>query len=406
MAKKQSRAKAPERNRRRGGGVGSYILTIFVSTIVTTLLIAVLVVATASMRTRGGASASTIGQANNDNNGGATEEPTPEATATPARTGVIASGSNQAVNVRSGAGTNFDVVGTVDSGATVVILGQNSEGTWQNIQLADGTQGWVSTALMRLPQEPTPTPQSAEVTQSVEATEVVVVECEGSEARDWWASSGESLYAQSKLAVLRAAANQLNNINDLYVSVQSDLATFEQAEYPPCVASLRTNLMSGAQEVMAGLQDYANGSLEGGRGRVANAQTGLFDPVLQSLSADLGVTVFSGDCAVDAWFAGIEETYTRYTTIVREFAPGTTPLDQVRPLIFETQRLRQTVADSFAPDCAVTVRDLLLDTMDAAIGMLQGAFAGDQGAVQSNQATLVAARDAFQSEMRRLGYPV
>jgi hypothetical protein len=44
--------------------------------------------------------------------------------------------------------------------------------------------------------------------------------------------------------------------------------------------------------------------------------------------------------------------------------------------------------------------------MDAFLAMLQGSFAGDQAALQSNQSVFVSSRDAFQAEMRRLGYPV
>lgn len=398
MAKKQTKARPQSR---RGGGIGSYILTMLVSAIVTAALIAVLVVATASFRNQGVTAASINGDSVAT---GSTITPTAEPTATPARTGEIAS-SSQSVNVRQGPGTDFDVAGSVIPGTTVVILGQNDDGTWQNIQLEGGTQGWVSTALLRLPAEPTPV--AVETTPDLSSTEeVLVVACEGNEAAQWWEASGSELYTQSKLAVLRAAANQLNNINDLYISVEVDRDTFETADYPPCVATLRQNLLDGSQAIMDGLQVYANGDLNGGRSRVANAQTQFLEPTVQTLTTDLSVTVFAGDCPLDAWMAGLETPYDRFTTIVTEFTPGTTPPDQVRPLIFETQRLRQTINDAFTPDCTTTVKGYLIDMVDEAIALFQGVFAGDQAAIQRHQSGFAAARDFFRTEMNRLGYPI
>jgi uncharacterized protein YraI len=393
MAKKQNKAR--QKQRRRGAGVGSYLLTMVVSAVVTAVLIAVLVVATSPLR--GGVSAAGVSQASTDT----VPTSTVAITATPARTGVVAA-SSDSVNVRSGPGTDFEVLSTVNSGATVVILGQNGDGTWQNIQLDDGRQGWISTALLRLPQEPTAVAQATEVVEV--ATELVVVECQGNEAGTWWSDSASALFTQSKYAVLRAEDNQFQNINDLYISVETDQTAFEGADYPPCVTTLRASLLQGSQEILDGLQDYANGNQEAGRRRIANAQTTFFEPVEQTVSTDLGVEVFAGDCPVDAWMAGIEEPYARFTTIINEFAPGSTAIETIRPLIFETQRLRQTVAEAFTPDCANTVRDFLLDFMDEGIGLLQGAFAGDQTAVQSRQAGLVRARDVFRSEITRLGY--
>lgn len=403
MAKKQTKARPqPPKRQSSGGGVGSYILTIFVSAILTAALIAVLVLATASMRNRGG---STTQADDLEVAGAPTQPPTPEPTATPARTGEIAS-SSQSVNVRAGAGTTFDVVGNVNPGTTVVLLGQNGDGTWQHIQLDNGTTGWVSTSLMRIAAEPTAIP--VETTPDPSSTEevIVVVACEGNEADQWWTTSGSALYAQSKYAVLRSAANQLNNINDLYISVELDQDNFEAADYPRCVTNLRENLLNASQEIMDGLQDYANGQLDGGRNRVANAQTQYLDPTIQTLTTEMGVAVFNNACPLDAWMAGLEEPYTRFTTIVNEFAPGTTPPDQVRPLIFETQRLRQTINDAFTPDCAGTVKGFLIDMVDEAVALFQGVFAGDQAAIQRHQSGFAAARDLFRSEMNRLGLDV
>lgn len=403
MAKKQTKARPQPQRQSSGGGVGSYILTMIVSAILTAALIAVLVFATASMRSPG-VRASGEDLSGDEIAGAPTQAPTTAPTATPARTGEIAS-SSQSVNVRTGPGTSFDVAGSVIPGTTVVILNQNPDGTWQHIQLEDGTTGWVSTTLMRLPQEPTVV--AAETTPDPASTEeAVIVACEGNEAAQWWTTSGSMVYAQSKYAILRSAANQLNNINDLYISVELDRGNFESAEYPPCITDLRQDLLDASQEVMNGLQDYANGQLDAGRNRVANAQTQYLDPVVQTLTTELGVAVFAGTCPLDAWMAGIEEPYTRFTTIVNDFAPGTTPPDQVRPLIFETQRLRQTLNDAYAPDCTSVVKGYLLDMVDEAIALFQGVFAGDQAALQTHQSGFAAARDLFRTEMGRLGLNV
>jgi len=46
-------------------------------------------------------------------------------------------------NVRSGPGTNYDVVGGLETGIAAPITGKNDSGDWWQITLATGQQGWV-----------------------------------------------------------------------------------------------------------------------------------------------------------------------------------------------------------------------------------------------------------------------
>lgn len=47
-------------------------------------------------------------------------------------------------NLRSGPGTVYSIIGILKQGDVVTVLGQNANGSWYNIQLADETTGWVS----------------------------------------------------------------------------------------------------------------------------------------------------------------------------------------------------------------------------------------------------------------------
>jgi hypothetical protein len=87
-----------------------------------------------------------------------TPEPSPTVTpiseidATSASTEVIFGRviSDQTVNVRSGPGTDFSPVGVLEPGERFEVLGENDDGTWVNVQLADGTRGWVFAQLVEI----------------------------------------------------------------------------------------------------------------------------------------------------------------------------------------------------------------------------------------------------------------
>ena len=77
--------------------------------------------------------------------------------------------TNTISNLRAGPGTEYDIVGSADAGATLDIIGQNSDGTW--LALANGA--WVATFLVdNVPADlpiiepatlPTPTPAAPNI---------------------------------------------------------------------------------------------------------------------------------------------------------------------------------------------------------------------------------------------------
>ncbi len=89
-----------------------------------------------------------------------TETPTPEPTATP--TGVPKptaaptatalaqpqASAPSAVNVRSGPGTVYPVVAQLQAGRPVDILGRNAEGSWWQVLLGNGNEGWVAASVV------------------------------------------------------------------------------------------------------------------------------------------------------------------------------------------------------------------------------------------------------------------
>ncbi len=49
------------------------------------------------------------------------------------------------LNIRSGPGANFDVIGRVAYGASFNLLGRNADNSWAQISIPGGVTGWVST---------------------------------------------------------------------------------------------------------------------------------------------------------------------------------------------------------------------------------------------------------------------
>jgi hypothetical protein len=62
------------------------------------------------------------------------------------------------VNVRSGPGTNYDIIAVLEPRSTVTIIGENEDGSWYNVRLLDGRSGWIATFLVSIgappPQRP------------------------------------------------------------------------------------------------------------------------------------------------------------------------------------------------------------------------------------------------------------
>lgn len=86
--------------------------------------------------------------------------PTPSDTPTPTEIppilGIIA--SINTVNVREGPGVSFSAITALTPGTSVEVLGQDADGTWYNIQMEDGSEGWIAASLIRLQDTPTPIP--------------------------------------------------------------------------------------------------------------------------------------------------------------------------------------------------------------------------------------------------------
>ncbi len=61
------------------------------------------------------------------------------------------------INVREGPGRNFPPVAALTPGTRVQVIGRSGDGNWLQIRLADGREGWVSAALIRL-EQPAVTP--------------------------------------------------------------------------------------------------------------------------------------------------------------------------------------------------------------------------------------------------------
>lgn len=72
------------------------------------------------------------------------------------RQGIIQ--SDTAVNVRSGPGTKYKVLGQIKAGQVVTTLEQNEDGSWVKIPFKDG-EGWVAVSTVIMAGgEPSPTP--------------------------------------------------------------------------------------------------------------------------------------------------------------------------------------------------------------------------------------------------------
>ncbi len=77
----------------------------------------------------------------------ATPEPTPTATFTPVPVPRVGAES-QELNVRQGPGTNYPVVGRMAQQESAIVLGRNEAGSWWQVILEDGTEGWVVASLV------------------------------------------------------------------------------------------------------------------------------------------------------------------------------------------------------------------------------------------------------------------
>lgn len=81
---------------------------------------------------------------------------TPTPTAVPPQMAVIQ--SSERVNIREGPSSNSAIINALDPGTGVEVLDQSPDLAWYNIQMEDGSQGWVSARLLFLQATVTPLP--------------------------------------------------------------------------------------------------------------------------------------------------------------------------------------------------------------------------------------------------------
>lgn len=79
-------------------------------------------------------------------------------TLTPTVFGIV--NATQAINVRQGPGTEYDILTALPAGEGVQIIGQNGDGSWFNIRLGDGREGWIASSFIRVEPSSTPFPTS------------------------------------------------------------------------------------------------------------------------------------------------------------------------------------------------------------------------------------------------------
>lgn len=99
--------------------------------------------------------------------------PTPSNTFTPTIPppiiGIIT--SLNTVNVRSGPAASFPAFVALTPGTGVEVIGQNAEGTWLNVKLDDGQEGWVFRELVRIEATAAPFPTLTPESGTENATE-------------------------------------------------------------------------------------------------------------------------------------------------------------------------------------------------------------------------------------------
>jgi len=77
-----------------------------------------------------------------------TQTPEPAATETATALPVPRVVAQSQANLRQGPGTAYPVVGSMAGGEQADVLGRNAEGTWWQVDLTNGTEGWVNASLV------------------------------------------------------------------------------------------------------------------------------------------------------------------------------------------------------------------------------------------------------------------
>ncbi|MFZ7101401.1 MAG: SH3 domain-containing protein [Peptococcaceae bacterium] len=90
------------------------------------------------------------GQSSNGQNSGPSQEQTDTQPQTTQKVAYVQQ-SNNYVNVRSGPGTNYDIVAKADKGSKMIIL--DEQGEWYRVKLADGRLAWVANWVVDVKEE-------------------------------------------------------------------------------------------------------------------------------------------------------------------------------------------------------------------------------------------------------------
>jgi hypothetical protein len=86
----------------------------------------------------------------------------PSLTPTPPVTGIV--GGSQRINFRASPNDASEIIGALTPGDGLLILGQNSDGSWLNVRSDSGLEGWVATRLIFIPPTRTPQPTATPTT--------------------------------------------------------------------------------------------------------------------------------------------------------------------------------------------------------------------------------------------------
>ena len=165
------------------------------------------------------------------------QPPSAIAESTPTAVPVSAQVQTEALNVRKGPGTNYAILATLKKGDNVSVIGQNADGSWYQIYLADGREGWVSSNLVALTGQKTPqvevlSPQTtarASAKATTVAAQAATVEAKATQiaanatATTWAKAAVQAATAEAKAA--RIAVNATATARAKATTVAAQAAT-------------------------------------------------------------------------------------------------------------------------------------------------------------------------------------
>lgn len=205
-----------------------------------------------------------------------TATPLPTATATPSAPYVVAA---KAVNLRSGPGTNYPVVGSAKPGGQYEITGRNADGTWLEICCVNGKSAWAAKSVVTVGGDlgrveiakniptppPSPTPKPAPVVQR------------------------PGMHTRLRLGTWEIQAERVQNEKTVYYYDSSKVAMGRYA----IVFVLAKNLASGTQSIA----DTLEPALKDNKGRIYDYSDPLTTERMAMIYASwefsVGKTVFN-----------------------------------------------------------------------------------------------------------------